>query len=608
MASDNSYEDIVTSLQISLRKEAGLSYYNPSETSLPILPSPEEAIPQLDPSPPYLRCKHCKGRLLRGIASIICVFCGRQPYHKDVPPDPIKFVSTVGSRWFLRSLDLDGSELVEPDESNKGQTLPANEIPLSEFLDLDIRWPSEPEKSETSVWGKTADQKLSSLNLEGVDIDDFFAEGKANFVSASAGGQVTVNEQNNASASGDPAESHADLSLFENVQHSEMVARLEEDDSGDPSSSWDAEFQSADLGTRHQESESVDPFVASSTIDLSAHMDSVFASGKDSFDEKQAGNAISPSSNTNDWFNVDTWGNPSSEETRQSEQVGGHIDGKNDRASGDANTSSSMNVDWLQRDQRQTANDSKTTDSKAIDEDDDSFGDWNDFTGSSSAQVPTNGSLTKVTDHTVPSIEQSSEINLFDGSTTLQDVDFGTSQVPFNGLTQITMQAAPSGAQPSEMNLFGGPITSQDVDFGTWQVPFNGSLTQATNQAAPSVEQPSEINLFGGPSSSQDVDFGSFVQPDLFSGTFTSQNGSTDFNILQPETSFSDRNADVNALEGKSAEEVKSDQDGLDGKMRSKGDDDVENLMSQMHDLSFMLESNLTVPQTKDRFGPYSNV
>ena len=95
---------------MSLRKEAGLSSYNLEENDwLPDLASlNDSSISDIDPSPPYLRCKNCKGRLLRGVNSTICVFCGRQ-HNQDIPPDPIKFMSTVGSRWFLQSLHLDGS-------------------------------------------------------------------------------------------------------------------------------------------------------------------------------------------------------------------------------------------------------------------------------------------------------------------------------------------------------------------------------------------------------------------------------------------------------------------------------------------------------------------
>ncbi|KAF5195961.1 dentin sialophosphoprotein-like protein, partial [Thalictrum thalictroides] len=62
--------ELIQQLQISLRKEAGIPCYNPEDVSLSDLPSVREAIEGLDPSPPYLRCKQCHGKLLRGIQSI----------------------------------------------------------------------------------------------------------------------------------------------------------------------------------------------------------------------------------------------------------------------------------------------------------------------------------------------------------------------------------------------------------------------------------------------------------------------------------------------------------------------------------------------------------
>ena len=98
--------DLINELKISLRREAKLSSFDSSTTTLPTAP---EAIAELDASPPYLRCRNCKGKLLRGIDSLICVFCGEQQRTSENPPDPIKFTSTHGYKWFLTSLDLDGS-------------------------------------------------------------------------------------------------------------------------------------------------------------------------------------------------------------------------------------------------------------------------------------------------------------------------------------------------------------------------------------------------------------------------------------------------------------------------------------------------------------------
>lgn len=105
--------DQIKQLQILLREKASLSWYQPEKEgnlALPKLPSVAETVSKLDPSPPNLRCKNCNGRLLRGLQSFMCVFCGTNP-HEDLPPDPIKFKNSIGYRWLLESLHLDGSVL-----------------------------------------------------------------------------------------------------------------------------------------------------------------------------------------------------------------------------------------------------------------------------------------------------------------------------------------------------------------------------------------------------------------------------------------------------------------------------------------------------------------
>lgn len=106
--------DLINQLQVSLRKEAKLSSFDPiGDYSSPSLPTSAEAIAELDASAPYLRCRNCKGKLLRGIDSLICVFCGNQQRTSDNPPDPIKFTSTSAYKWFLSSLNLDGSVKID---------------------------------------------------------------------------------------------------------------------------------------------------------------------------------------------------------------------------------------------------------------------------------------------------------------------------------------------------------------------------------------------------------------------------------------------------------------------------------------------------------------
>lgn len=102
--------DLIHQVQIALRNDVGLTTYDPHDPTLPSLPSISASIAGIEPStPPYLRCKNCKGKLLRGVQSLICIYCGKQQQNKDLPPDPISFTSTFAYRWLLQSLQLDES-------------------------------------------------------------------------------------------------------------------------------------------------------------------------------------------------------------------------------------------------------------------------------------------------------------------------------------------------------------------------------------------------------------------------------------------------------------------------------------------------------------------
>ncbi|KAK4777374.1 hypothetical protein SAY87_017561 [Trapa incisa] len=123
--------DTIHQLQISLRKEAKIPSYDPTDPQLPKFPSLEQSISQLEPSPSYMRCKHCKGRLIRGIKSLFCVFCGKDQFG-EIPPDPINFRSTTGHSWLLESLQLDGSVSIINFSCNLIVSAPASTASVNE--------------------------------------------------------------------------------------------------------------------------------------------------------------------------------------------------------------------------------------------------------------------------------------------------------------------------------------------------------------------------------------------------------------------------------------------------------------------------------------------
>ncbi|CAI9090110.1 OLC1v1024801C1 [Oldenlandia corymbosa var. corymbosa] len=103
-------DDLIRQVQLATRAESGLSHYDPTQNLSP-LPAISETVASFDPSPPYLRCKNCKGRLLRGVQSVLCVYCGRPT---DNLHDSICFKDSLAYGWLLESLQLDGSEIVGP--------------------------------------------------------------------------------------------------------------------------------------------------------------------------------------------------------------------------------------------------------------------------------------------------------------------------------------------------------------------------------------------------------------------------------------------------------------------------------------------------------------
>ncbi|XP_058220318.1 uncharacterized protein LOC131330668 [Rhododendron vialii] len=501
--------DLIRQLQHSLRKQAGLSSYDPADPTLPALPSLRGSVSGFDPSPPYLRCKHCQGRLLRGLQSVICVYCGkRQP--KDVAPDPIKFKSTFGSQWLLQSLDLDGSETVGPsiEETglNRGRSTPKDEISLSDLLNIEIPWPAESELTEHSLPDNELLQTKSSLNLAGVDLDNFFTESKRDLVSHSMEDPRATNSQSE-NAEMNAFSSQENVSLFQNVHNSLTAFSSSETKDNDGFSGWEADFQSADSGNQPEVSRPFDAF-AGSAVDLSAHMDLVFGSGKDLEDENAKHASALLESTSDDQIQDDLWNNVNVLAPHQAEQVDVTIKSKGLVAADNLYSHPSTGTDWLPDDMWQTSG--TTAPENKTKRADDSFEIWNDFTSSKNAQD-----------------------------------------------------------------------SSKD------------SLIQSRDQIA-SGEQISDVTFSSSTNKSQEMDFSSLSQPDIFSGPFSNETGSVETNIMQSEVHASERLANVKVEVGENVVQAANNEDIFNSATQSELD--VESLLSQMHDLSFMLKSDLSVP------------
>ncbi|KAK8507739.1 hypothetical protein V6N13_140486 [Hibiscus sabdariffa] len=318
--------DLITQLQISLRKQANVSSYDPKDPSLPGLPS----FLHSTHGSPRLRCHHCKASLLRGSDSLLCIFCGKRP--TETPPTPIKFQSTSGYGWFLHSLNLDGSEIVgESLDGNGRDKERGEESALSDILGLEIRWDdSESEGFDSGL------RKSNPLNLVGLDLgDDFLAERKEDSAPIPSEGTSAVKKGIDSTVS-NVLKSCENLSSFGNFQGSV--------------SGWQADFQTANSSADQGAISSVsfDPF-ASSSKDISSNLDTVVGRGTGIFDGKEKSNLTTLDSKTPNWFQGDL---------------------KSNSISGDQAQISTSNAPG----------------ERTTDVDDDSFDAWNDFKGSSIAQ------------------------------------------------------------------------------------------------------------------------------------------------------------------------------------------------------------------------------
>ncbi|KAL0703335.1 hypothetical protein Bca4012_069760 [Brassica carinata] len=667
--------DLINNLKVSLRKEAKLDYSDSYTLALPTVP---EAIAELDASPPYLRCRNCKGKLLRGIESLICVFCGEQQRTSENPPDPIKFTSTCGYKWFLTSLDLDGLEMVEPLKETNGSRIGAKApvakgISVSEFLDFEVQWLAREEKASNNV----PDDDKNRLDLGGISLDDYFVEERGDFskvdpvesrleeeddfkdprslslfdgvksqgvaesqqnekdaqknvsygehenLSLFAGrdarDSVSIAEQGNfgffegknagdsikegedlvddqrtsssknvesfgffegkdaqrnssskedesfglfkgkdaerSSASKDAernisSKEDEDFGLFEGALSTNADLKSIDDMVVASSSDWGSDFQSVS-----QENISGDPFV-NSQVDLSAHMDSVFGSGKDLFYEKPADSSTDYVSKAGDWLQDDLFGGVTGKTQNNDQTVHeGLVMG--------GNGSSSMDIDWIGDDLWQTSE--KKAVEKTPADDNDGDDDWNDFASSVNSKTPSN---------LLSRTMESSQEETFDGVAHVEN-DF--------------KEQSKDEKQNSDTGVMSDIAKGQEDDlFGAWDsfTPSNVLQTPVqppTNHVNSFAEQNQEINLFGENNHHRDLPFDYF-----------------------PESKDQTNPEEVKDMpSGTLSVERTSDPDGKDQTLdlvgttaisRKSKSDVGEELMSQMHDLSFMLETELSVP------------
>ncbi|KAG1326522.1 dentin sialophosphoprotein-like [Cocos nucifera] len=474
--------DLIHRLQSGLRTAAGVPSYDPADPALPSLSSIEDAAAELDPTlPPNLRCTRCRGGLLRGPQSTLCIYCGADRRREGFSYE-ISFNSTLGCRKLLESLGLDGSEpvtLVTESSDPQGKDTPKSGLVLSDLLDLELKWPLDKEEVDNSTINNKFTADAFALKFSGVDLDNFFSEPK---IRAASAGPSTPNEQMMPEKQNIKTEildfSGSD-SMIENLRSSDTKASSFNNKSGEFGDSfrvWEAGFQSASSNTSAADSKSVDLFQGLSntkfvtaprpevTINQQTNVQHEICSKDDI--GKSTHDAGQPSS-TNTWIPDDFWPTKTGEVSKSDQFKSNdetNIDGLNKK-------SNYMTDHQVQDDQLPPSSMKESEKTKSVN--DDSIDDWQDFTGWGKAQ----GSSSN--------LEVQTELRLFELPSETKSVDL----------------LSPSSTQDSDNTK---NLDSKNDLFDDWQgftslgeaqtcLPASGSQAGATLIGHPSEKKSADL-------------------------------------------------------------------------------------------------------------------
>ncbi|KAF6172834.1 hypothetical protein GIB67_034686 [Kingdonia uniflora] len=528
---------LIHQIQTQLRQEAGIPSYDPNNLSILDLPSLHEALEQLDPSPPYLRCKHCKAKLLRGFQSMICIYCGvfRE---MDPPPDPIPFKSTFGYRCFLKSLHVDEQSAVKQfikvyqhllnkrlnmqkllfqgsvgaSDSGKGQNAANNDLIFSDPFDLELKWSALSEKTETSNASSMPVYSKSFLNLAGVDLDNFFSETQKDAAPSTAEEQFMPRKQIS-SVENSAFKGQESLNLFENAQSSELAVSafsgqesINLFENAQPSKLVVSAFSGQESCSLFENSQSSEMVVLARSVTAEVAIGDHFSSWEAEI-RPATSEALPSESNSFDLF------------------AGSSFESKvnnNGESNDKLNSLSSMNSSGIDNFVWATGRD-KLSHSDNVNENDYKFDAWQEFSSSGNTTDPLSSSGNTAVEQCMP-YEETSETNTPGVTKDLQEVEIHSCTIP---------------------DIFPGANTFLEAD------RLQNSLTYVDGIKDTSISNREGVNI--------GVD------------TQNTGNGLENLELtMQPECT----------------------------------DSIVESLMSQMHDLSFMLESNLSISKKEDEFDP----
>ncbi|KAL9258170.1 hypothetical protein AKJ16_DCAP20715 [Drosera capensis] len=300
--------DLIHRLQISLRADSNLKF--PSHSDPANLPSLEEFIADFDSDDGGVRCGGCKGRLLRGTESMICVYCGRGLGDvRESKPENIEFIRTVGFRWLLESLGLDGSEMVTPtaddSQSNRRKSSQNAEVPLSEFLNFEIEWPDDSERFGVALEHEVEVPGKKLLHLAGVELG---CQVPGSTVTSGASSEQILPRDTFTPIESAVLQRQGSFDSSKNELPAEASEKLDTVEEADSFSGWEADFQSASSDPQRLDVESSE-FSLVQVVDYGSHTISAYENAEAAIEGSAVDASASQASGSTRISN-EHWGNP----------------------------------------------------------------------------------------------------------------------------------------------------------------------------------------------------------------------------------------------------------------------------------------------------------
>ncbi|KAH9297211.1 hypothetical protein KI387_028893 [Taxus chinensis] len=158
----------------------------PTSASTTPLPTLDEIVANSGSGP--FRCQKCRASLLRGPNSQICAACGTER-EEAAASFRISFSSTMAYQLLMASFQPQGSEVtignstrqIEVSSSQTQQTEPKDGQIACDILNLVLRWPEDEARSKEHT-STTQTANLIVPSGLGVDLEDFFGQSKSHNV------------------------------------------------------------------------------------------------------------------------------------------------------------------------------------------------------------------------------------------------------------------------------------------------------------------------------------------------------------------------------------------------------------------------------------------